>query len=358
MTRNSTQDKLIRREYLAIDLFSGAGGVTEGLKQAGFHMISAVENNRLAVNTYMKNHPEVFLWEESIENIKIGQFMDVLGIEPGEIDLLAGCPPCQGYSSLRTLNGSREIVDKRNSLVFEFVRFADGLKPKVIMMENVPELAQDHRMDKIISILNEIGYYSERENILKILNAEDFGVAQRRKRMILMSGMMGAIDFPKPNKEKLFVQDIISDLPPAGQSGDPLHDYPERRSKRILDIISRIPRDGGSRLDLAEKYQLDCHKNCDGFKDVYGRMKWDDVAPTITSGCTNPSKGRFLHPEENRAITLREAALLQSFPIEYYFSLDRGKTGASSLIGNALPPKLIESLASEVKNYLKDNNTV
>ena len=106
-------------------------------------------------------------------------------------------------------------------------------------------------------------------------------------------------------------------------------------------------------MDLGENWKLKCHRKCDGFRDVYGRMKWDDVAPTITGGCCNPSKGRFLHPTKNRAITLREAALLQSFPVDYYFSLERGKHHAAQLIGNALPPEFIRRHAAQIAKVLK-----
>jgi DNA (cytosine-5)-methyltransferase 1 len=121
-----------------------------------------------------------------------------------------------------------------------------------------------------------------------------------------------------------------------------LHNYlVAPRAPHIEKLIKAIPKDGGSRTDLGEEWQLECHKKSDGFKDVYGRMAWDSLSPTITGGCVNPSKGRFLHPTENRAITLREAALLQTFPKNYRFPLSRGKFPAALLIGNALPPEFI-----------------
>jgi Site-specific DNA methylase len=119
-----------------------------------------------------------------------------------------------------------------------------------------------------------------------------------------------------------------------------------------MGLIRAIPKNGGSRNDLDKQYQLRCHARCDGFRDVYGRMAWNDVAPTITSGCINPSRGRFLHPEHDRAITLREAALLQTFPLDYLFSLRRGRYAAAALIGNALPPKFAHAQAVAVKKYL------
>ena len=127
----------------------------------------------------------------------------------------------------------------------------------------------------------------------------------------------------------------------------------ERRTDRIQKLIKRIPKDGGSRKDLGKKAQLACHKKCDGFKDIYGRMAWDKVSPTITSGCTNPSKGRFLHPDENRAITLREAAELQTFPKDYSFPLKVGKEQVASMIGNALPPEFIRKQTKPILSIIR-----
>jgi DNA (cytosine-5)-methyltransferase 1 len=150
------------------------------------------------------------------------------------------------------------------------------------------------------------------------------------------------------------VRQSLKGLRASGRSGDPLHDVRENRSPGIVALIKKIPKNGGSRTDIGRRFQLPCHQVCSGFKDVYGRMKWDDVAPTITGGCVNPSKGRFLHPEDDRAITLREAALLQTFPRNYYFSLKEGKFPAAKLIGNALPPEFVRRHASIIRTHLKD----
>jgi DNA (cytosine-5)-methyltransferase 1 len=133
-----------------------------------------------------------------------------------------------------------------------------------------------------------------------------------------------------------------------------MHDHSANRTEKIVELIRKIPKDGGSRAHLGDEQQLACHKRLDGFYDVYGRMAWDAVAPTITSGFVNPSKGRFLHPSQNRTITLREAALLQTFPSYYRFPLDRGKYAAAALIGNALPPEFIRRLAIPVRRYLAE----
>lgn len=336
---------------IAVDLFSGCGGLTLGLKQAGFRVIGAVEIDPLAAESYRANHKTVKVWESDIRDLSTSEVKSHLKLQVGDLDLLAGCPPCQGFSSMRTLNGSREIHDMRNDLVDDFLRFVKELLPKTVMMENVPGLAKDRRMDELCDGLRELGY------VLKygILNAADYAVPQRRRRLLLLGSQFGHIDFapPVPDSDRRKVQDAIAGLPPPGQSGDPLHDLQETRSQRIMNLIKKIPANGGSRLDLDTKHQLKCHKQFDGFKDVYGRMSWNNVAPTITSGCVNPSKGRFLHPEMNRAITLREAALLQTFPPDYFISLKRGKYAAAALIGNALPPEFVKRHACEVRNHLQ-----
>jgi DNA (cytosine-5)-methyltransferase 1 len=335
------------RRHTAIDLFSGCGGLTLGLKRAGFDVIGAIEIDRLAATTYTHNHPGVKVWDKDIRQIKARGMMRSLGIRPGQLDLLAGCPPCQGFSTIRTRN-QRTTTDKRNSLIFEFLRFVRAFRPKTIMMENVPGLIGYYRFKEFTDKLRAAGYEIES----KVLNAADYGVPQRRRRVIVLGGLSGKIDFAIPVTNRRTVQDTIGSMPPAGESGDALHDLREIRSEKILRRIRRIPKDGGSRSALGKRGQLKCHIKCEGFRDVYGRMGWKDVAPTITSGCTNPSKGRFLHPVKHRAITLREAALLQGFPRNYYFPADQGKQSVAEMIGNALPPEFIRRHAQMIKSRL------
>jgi DNA (cytosine-5)-methyltransferase 1 len=333
---------------VAVDLFSGCGGLTLGLKLAGFEVLSAVEIEKIAADTYEKNHPEVLLWRKDIKKLSAAVLLKKLGLAPGQLDLLAGCPPCQGFSAITNLNGVAARHDPRNDLVFQFLRFARVLKPKAVMMENVPGLSKDPRIEKVLKELERMGYAVNSS----VLNAADYGVPQRRRRFILLGGRKGIIEFAKEAKTKKTVRDAFAKITVKVEKTDLLHNLPQKRSTHIKELIRRIPRDGGSRQAAGEKYQLECHKRCDGFKDVYGRMAWDVVAPTITGGCFNPSKGRFLHPSKNRAISLREAALLQSFPISYKFSLEGGKTAAALMIGNALPPEFIRRQASQVKKYL------
>jgi DNA (cytosine-5)-methyltransferase 1 len=333
----------------AIDLFSGCGGMTQGLKLAGFQVIGAVDNDPLSVETYKKNHKKVRVWEEDIRTLSVREVKKALGIRKGEVELVAGCPPCQGFSTMRTLNGSKCVLDQQKDLVFEFMRFVRELRPRAVMLENVPALSKDRRMRLLVKELNQLGYTCN----WGVMNAADHGVPQRRKRVILLGSLSDRIDFAPPSPNRRTVRNTIGNMPPAGKSGDPLHDLTESRSTRIVKIIKSIPRNGGSRVSLGKRGQLRCHKEFNGFKDVYGRMPWDEVAPTITGGCINPSKGRFLHPVLNRAITLREAALLQTFPPRYFFSLRRGKLATAALIGNALPPQFVKGHARQVLKHLK-----
>lgn len=344
----SKKRKSSKHKPTAIDLFCGCGGLTLGLRKAGFSVIGAVDNDPLAIEIYRANHPDVEIWPKDIGLVKTYSVKRKLGLRKGELELLAGCPPCQGFSTMRTLNGKKIINDPKNDLITEFTRFVRDLMPKAIMLENVPGLGKDARFHDFQEELGRLGYEGES----RILNAAMYGVPQRRRRLIYLAGFHKKITFADPSQERKTVRDAIKDLPKAGTSGDPIHDMPELRGRKVVELIRRIPKDGGSRSDLPLEDQLECHKNCNGFKDVYGRMVWDDVAPTITSGCFNPSKGRFLHPEEDRAITMREAALLQGFPIRYKFPTTN-KTALALMIGNALPPEFIRRHALRVKKEIK-----
>lgn len=334
--------------HKAIDLFCGCGGLTVGLKQAGFSVIGAVELDSAASEAYKLNHKKTFVWQTDIRKLKTSLVMRMLKLKKGELDLLAGCPPCQGFSMLRTRNGAKQNRDYRNDLVSEILRFVRGLRPKAVVMENVPGLASRKPFINLCDGLKRLGYIVDWE----IKEASHYGVPQRRRRLILLAGRGFKIAFASESNRLRTVRDVIGKLPKAGKSGDPLHDLQENRRKRALGFISDIPKDGGSRLDLPLSRQLPCHKRCNGFKDIYGRMAWNETAPTITGGCFNPSKGRFLHPYENRAITLREAALLQTFPPKYKFPLPVSKQTIALMIGNAFPPKFIRPHAQQIAKSL------
>ncbi|HZV72399.1 MAG TPA: DNA cytosine methyltransferase [Conexibacter sp.] len=352
---DTAEDATVRQTcpFVAVDLFCGAGGLTVGLRQAGFKVLGAVEIAGLAGDAYELNHPEVRLWRGDIRAVDPGEMMAVLGIAPGELDLLAGCPPCQGFSTMRTHRKSASVTDPRNDLVGEFARFADAMRPRALMMENVPGLASDERLDIMLARLERTGYKLSH----RVLDAGDYGVPQRRRRLVVLGALSGLVPFAPAASRRSTVREAIGSLPPAGSSGDALHDHGEQRSAAVNTIIRDIPHDGGGRRSLGKNRQLACHRRNQGWYDVYGRMAWDEPAPTITSGCINPSKGRFLHPVQDRAITLREAALLQTFPADYDFPLDKGKYRVADLIGNALPPAFVASQAQMVAARLVSADT-
>lgn len=328
-----------------IDLFCGIGGLSVGLRQAGFNVLGGVDIATLATEGYRANHPGARVWTRDIRSLSPRTVMDALDLEPGELDLLAGCPPCQGFSAMRTLRQASSVEDRRNRLIAQFGRYAEALRPRAVMMENVPGLAHDPRLGRLQARLRRAGYAL----MCGVLDAADYGVPQRRRRFVLL-GIRGGppVSFAPAQPRMVTVRDALAGMPAAGSAGDPLHDHGERRSQRICNLIASIPHDGGGQKDLPARQRLACHRRSRGFFDVYGRMAWDRPAPTMTSGCINPSKGRFLHPEADRAITLREAALLQSFPADYVVPLTAGKYKAADLIGNALPPAFIAAHAGQI----------
>ena len=222
--------------------------------------------------------------------------------------------------------------------------------PETLMLENVPQLNGTAAFYRFKKDIRALGYTDKTD----VLNVADYGVPQRRKRLIYMASRIGSVMLAVPLQGKVTVRDCIGSLMPAGLSGDPIHDLPECRSDKVKAIISALPKNGGSRSALPPELRLECHKKTSGFRDVYGRMSWDSVAPTITSGCINPSKGRFVHPNENRAITLREAAMLQGFPKNYKFIVSHGKSSIALMIGNALPPPFIHKHASALNDHIRD----
>jgi DNA (cytosine-5)-methyltransferase 1 len=337
-----------KKSPTALDLFSGCGGLTLGLRQAGFSVLGAVELDKKACATYRTNHVSTLLFEKDIKEVCGVQIMSELGLELGELDLLAGCPPCQGFSSLKTKNIKASVSDTRNDLIYDFLRLVFELNPKLVMLENVPNLQKDLRFKKFCKNLKEFGY----EFTFSVQNVADYGVPQRRKRLILLASRIGFVTLAEPNNKRVNVYDVIGRLVKPGKSGDPIHDMKRNHSEKVLAIMSAIPRNGGSRSSLPDNLVLDCHKRHLGYRDVYGRMRWDDVAPTITSGCINPSKGRFTHPTQNRVITLREAALLQGFPENYRFLPEYGLNANALMIGNALPPPFIEKHARKLLSML------
>lgn len=264
------------------------------------------------------------------------------------LDLIAGCPPCQGFSSIRKLNRKRVINDKRNALIDEFFRFVNELNPSTIMLENVPGLINYTRFKNLLRNLKKLGYQCS----YKVVNVAKYAVPQRRRRLVLVGSRLGNIEVSEGLNKLVTVREALKKLDSKDKSDKLQNIYP-KHSKRIKKMIAMVPKDGGSRSDLPEKYKLKCHTKTNvGFNDVYGRLKWDAVSSTITGGCLNPSKGRFLHPTKNRCISAREAAILQSFPINYSFPTDIPRVELALLIGNALPPEFCRIQAENISNHI------
>lgn len=331
----------------AIDLFSGCGGLSAGMVQAGFTAKVAIEIDKYAVLAYRMNHSETTVIEKDIRQVSTDEIIKQLNSEP--LHLLAGCPPCQGFSSVRRLNRKQNVRDERNALVLEYLRLVKELKPLTIMMENVPGLINYYLFKEVIKELDELGYCPK----VEIVNVRNYGVPQNRKRLIMVGSLLGEIDIAKGTEKKITVKDAIGKLEPIQDTKDHLHKITANHTPEVMERIRLTPKDGGSWKDLPDQYTLECHKKEDiGFKDIYGRLRWNDYSSTITGGCLNPSKGRFLHPEEDRVITAREAALLQSFPRRYKFPVNIPKASLALLIGNALPPKFSYIQSMNIKAHL------
>jgi DNA (cytosine-5)-methyltransferase 1 len=326
----------------AIDLFAGAGGATQGLKDAGLAVIGAIEKDSDAAASYRRNHPLTHLWEEDIAKLPASAIRRTLKLEKGELTLLKTCPPCQGFSSLA--EGRVSVDDLRNDLVGHTVRFVREFRPRFVMLENVPGLARDRRAAALTHALQNLGYATRVYNV----NARDFGVPQRRKRIILVGirGHRNSKYLPgslvPAGILETTVGQAFSQLEQVAPAEDSLHVY--RTSTQLVDLrIRALPIDG-NRRDLPRELQLACHIKVDAFarsaSASYGRLKLNDVAPTMTTRCTTPACGSFIHPTEPRGITLREASWLQTFPITYAFEGPYGSIERQ--IGNAVPPRMVK----------------
>lgn len=338
-------------ELLSIDIFSGCGGLSEGMHQAKFKTKIAFEIDAIASMAYKLNHPDTTVITKDIRNVSIAEIKRKM--KGKTIHLLAGCPPCQGFSSIRRLNRATPVYDERNNLIMEYVRLVKALKPYTIMMENVPGLVEYDLFKKAVIILrDELKYKID----FKVVNVKDYGVPQSRRRLVLVGSRLGAIKVAEPLNEKKTVRQTIGHLPLPENSSDPIHKIFPTHIPSVQKRIELTPKNGGSRKDLPKQYLLKCHEAENiGFNDVYGRLRWDDYSTTITGGCLNPSKGRFLHPEQNRNISAREAAMLQSFPANYKFPMDIPKANLALLIGNALPPKFSYCQSDNIKKHLLEH---
>jgi DNA (cytosine-5)-methyltransferase 1 len=339
----------------AVDLYSGSGAVSQGLILGGFHVVAAVDSDPVACSTYRLNHPSVRLYEEDIKDVSPAQIRREQ-LQRRNLDLLVICAPCQPFSS----QNRTKTIDSRVRLILHAVRFAGILKPNLIFFENVPGLVSPRHAGLISRLRRGLAAFKYHLSEPVKVDAADFGVPQRRLRCIMLAarGEVPAGEHLRQlaSVERITVRDAIGN-PRRLKSGEKDPDDVLHRARThqpiALQRLGHIPKDGEDRFALPSHLELDCHRGHHGHPDVYGRMSWGRVAPTLTTGCTDVTRGRFAHPEDDRAITLREAALLQTFPMAYQFSGNASEI--STQIGNAVPVRLISSLAPALKRIIADS---
>ena len=369
-------------KYEAIDIFSGCGGVSCGLSMAGFKVKAAVEIEKSAVDTYKNYEPlnKVNVLCSDICTLSGEDILKAAKIKKDDIYLFAGCPPCQNFSRQNPENKNKS-EEERKKLLFEFLRVIEEIEPPFILMENVPGIKSDYNkriLDEFLERLSMKYIVCE-----EILNAANYGVPQLRKRFVLHAvrkDLKKELDkygfvfsLPKETHNKngdnglkkwKTVREAIGDLPPikAGEifiDDELIYNHKcANLSDTNLKRMQIIRKNGGSRNGLPDDLVLPCHKKGDeqgntflGHGDVYGIMDADKPSPTMTGGCLCYSKGRYGHYEQDRAISIREAARLQTFPDDFVFS--NSLTTAALQIGNAVPIDLVKASAVVFKDAIK-----
>lgn len=350
-----------RNRLTAVDLFSGGGALSLGLKRARFNVIAAAEIDKEIAKTYKANHPKTRLLLEDIRKVTGKELLK--GTRKSSVDLVAGCPPCQGFSSLTSKYKKK---DPRNDLVLEMGRLIKELSPKMVMMENVPGLAHRGKriLNKFTRDLEEMGY----EITWDVLQLANYGVPQSRRRLVLLAGKGFKISLPeathsrkgdrkKSLKKWLTLADAIKGMErPVTLSAARAAGGPRKYNWHVVSDLNEISKaryratkPGKSRYSLPVDLRPQCHASGDeGFSNVYGRMSWRKVPPTITGGCTTPCKGRFGHPTQLRTISVREAATIQTFPTEYTLETDYLITAVKSS-AMPFPRSLLSKLQGNVR---------
>lgn len=325
--------------FTAVDAFSGSGGLSLGLREAGFNLGAAFDWDAPSVTSYVKNIGEHGHQADANE-VSGAQLLEWAGVD--EIDLLAGGPPCQGFSKQKR---GAHLGDPRNALVLEHLRLVEETRPKAFLLENVAMLASvrgAHLVDRF-------HHLAEYRITGAFYVAADYGVAQTRQRFILVGirkDQPGSFHKPAPTTPVWpTVGDAIGDLPEPPEDGSEHPDYPNhmrtRPSAANIERFSYVPQGGGWQ-DIPFEKRLKCHQVVDvrkgGWPDVYGRLRWDGQAPTITGGFDSFTRGRYGHPLQDRALTPREAARLQGYPDDFVFHGTRH--AVRHQIGNAVPVPL------------------
>lgn len=335
---------------VAVDLFCGVGGLTHGLAAAGIQVAAGIDVDPTCEYAYVHNNATRFILAD-VDDLPAAT---INALYPANCHrILVGCAPCQPFS--RYTKG--RSPGEKWRLIEAFGRLIRDVHPDVISMENVPELERHPVFAEFISTLEE-----EYAVSYGVVNCADFGVPQLRHRLVLLASRMGKIDLPAATRspdDYVTVRDAIWGLPPleAGEacSKDPLHRCSALNELNQRRVAATPP--GGSWRDWPEKLRLRCHRKRTGrgYSSVYGRLDWELPARTITTQCFGLGNGRFGHPEQNRAISLREAALLQSFPADYRF-IESGEHAHISVlgrhIGNAIPVRLANAIGETIVRHL------
>jgi len=333
----------------AIDFFCGAGGLTRGLLNAGINVVAGVDDNERLRETYERNNDPSQLIANDVKDVDIESLRAKLGIAPADATLYAACTPCQPFSTLNTMKGE----DDRKALLLDFAKIVDQSPPDFILVENVPGLNNAIGREiyqEFEGVLNREGFSIDAD----MLDAKNFGVPQTRRRFILLASRHGKPSLPAPdapNKVKT-VRDGIANYPVIAD-GEKSDDPPNHEARKLRPhhkrIVEAVPKNGGSRSDVADtSILLKCHqRHPKAHKDVFGRMAWDKPSPTLTCRCVDVYCGRFIHPEQNRGISLREAAALQTFGDSYEF-FGKSFIEKSRQIGNAVPVEFAKRLGDAI----------
>lgn len=336
------------------DFFSGCGGTSCGFAQAGLDIVLGLDIDHDAAQTYRTNFPSAAFLETDICALDTQVLVPWMSDRTQPV-LFCGCAPCQPFSRQ---NRTQSTSDPRRSLLSEFGRFVRAWLPDYVFVENVPGMQRlkddEGPFPSFVSMLNELGYYCEHD----VLPALWFGVPQTRERLVLLASKKKGISLPSAthgSERKPFstVRDWIGGLPQIS-AGQTHKEDPDHRaaalSKLNLTRIRATP-EGGGREHWPPKYWLDCHRQYRGHTDVYGRLAWDKQAAGLTTRCISYSNGRFGHPEQDRALSIREAACLQSFPRSYAFhgSLE----SKARQIGNAVPPLMARSIGEAIIQHME-----
>lgn len=338
------------KNWTAIESFCGAGGMSVGLGAAGFDVKFAFDNDQKAIDTYQHN---IGVHAKTLDAATVtgAELLEYAGVAYGSLDLFSGGPPCQGFSKQR--RGAAALDDPRNGLVRHFARLVHETAPKAFLFENVQIFGQKRGrvlVDELSEKLKEYEVYSF------FVCSSDYGIAQSRGRF-LMIGLQRDISASPPllptMKRLVNVRDAIGDLPPPPEDYTEHPEIPNHIQCKITDLnrvrISHVPQGGGWR-DIPFELRLPCHQKVDttkgGWPDVYGRLSWDGLCPTITGGFDSFSRGRYAHPEQNRSITPREAARLQGFADNFRFIGNRADV--RRMVGNAVPPPLAKAAGQSI----------